>query len=47
LAPFRELLERTFPITSRQIWYAIRNGQAVGGDGILFVRAPRTAPPSP
>jgi hypothetical protein len=44
LAPFREILGRTFPISSRQIWYALRNGEPVGGDGILFVRAPRTAP---
>lgn len=46
LAPFREILSRTFPVTSRQIWYAIRHGEPVGGDGILFVRAPRTVPGS-
>lgn len=39
LAPHAELIHRTFPITSRQIWRAIRLGTPCGGDGILYVRA--------
>jgi transcriptional regulator with XRE-family HTH domain len=41
LAPFHELIERTLPIPSRLIWRAIQQGDAVGGDGILFVGAVR------
>jgi hypothetical protein len=41
LAKFGELISRTLPITSRSIWAALRSGEPVGGDGILFVRAPR------
>lgn len=41
LAPFRELISRTLPMTSAQVWRALRAGQPLGGDGILFVRAPR------
>lgn len=38
LEPARELLQRSFPNSSRQIWAAIRDGLPLGGDGILFVR---------
>lgn len=38
LEPARELLHRSFPSSSRQIWSAIRKGDPLGGDGILFVR---------
>lgn len=40
LAPFADLIARTLPGTSRAIWRAIRSGEQLGGDGILFVRAP-------
>jgi transcriptional regulator with XRE-family HTH domain len=39
LAPFKQLIAQTIPATSRAIWRAIRSGQALGADGILFVRA--------
>lgn len=39
LAPFRQLITHTMPATSRGIWRAIRSGQLLQGDGILFVRA--------
>jgi transcriptional regulator with XRE-family HTH domain len=39
LAPVRELLQRSFPNASRDIWAAIRNGSPLGGDGVLFVRS--------
>jgi transcriptional regulator with XRE-family HTH domain len=38
LAPFAELLARTMPGRSRQIWGAIRVGSPLGCDGVLFVR---------
>jgi transcriptional regulator with XRE-family HTH domain len=38
LAPFSALLERSLPITSRRIWHAVRHGESIGGDGILFIR---------
>lgn len=38
LEPARELLNRSFPTSPRQIWTAIRNGSPLRGDGILFVR---------
>lgn len=38
LAPHAALIERAFPVPSRQIWRAIRHGTPCGGDGILFVR---------
>jgi len=40
LAPFSELIGQTMPASSRAIWRAIEDGESVGGDGILFVRAP-------
>jgi transcriptional regulator with XRE-family HTH domain len=39
LAPFTQLIGQTMPGASRTIWRAIRSGQALGTDGILFVRA--------
>jgi transcriptional regulator with XRE-family HTH domain len=41
LAPFEELISRTLPAGSAQVWRAIRSGKALGGDGIFFVRAAR------
>jgi transcriptional regulator with XRE-family HTH domain len=41
LAPFEELLAQTMPAVSREIWRAIRTGESLSDDGILFVRAPR------
>jgi len=40
LAPFAQLIRQTLPIPSWRIASALRNGESVGGDGILFVRAP-------
>ena len=44
LAPFEQLIAQTMPAASRAIWRALRNGEPVGGDGILFVRAARPSP---
>ena len=41
LVPFASLLAQTMPATSRSIWQAIRSGEPLENDGILFVRAPR------
>jgi len=41
LAPFRRLVSQTMPAASRDVWQAIRGAEALNGDGILFVRAPR------
>jgi transcriptional regulator with XRE-family HTH domain len=38
LAPFSQLIQQTMPVPSRRIALALRNGEPVGGDGILFVR---------
>jgi transcriptional regulator with XRE-family HTH domain len=38
LASIAPLIEKAFPISSREIWRAVRLGQPVGGDGIVFVR---------
>lgn len=46
LAPFQQLIAQTMPATSRGIWRAIRSGQPLQGDGILFVRAPPTQNPA-
>lgn len=46
LAPFEQLIEQTMPIPSRRIALALRNGEPVGGDGILFVRAARAEQPT-
>jgi transcriptional regulator with XRE-family HTH domain len=35
-----EYLSRVFPISSRAIWRAIRQGHPIGGDGILFIPRP-------
>ena len=43
LAPFAPLLAQTMPASSRAIWQAIRSGDTLQQDGILFVRAPRQA----
>ena len=40
LAPFGELIERALPIPSRAIWRAVRRGDSLDGDGILFVPRP-------
>ena len=39
LAPFAELVARTLPVRSARAWRAIRDGEPLAGDGILFVRA--------
>ena len=44
LAPYEDLLARSMPITSRSIWAALRGPNAVGGDGILFVRERAVTP---
>jgi len=41
LAPFTLLISQTMPKTSRSIWSAIRSGEPLTADGILFVRASR------
>lgn len=43
LAPFRQLVGTVLPASSREIWHAIRTGEALADDGILFVRGPRQA----
>ena len=39
LAPFANLISQTMPNTPRTIWRAIRGGEPLNEDGILFVRA--------
>jgi hypothetical protein len=46
LAPFAQLLAQTLPTPSRRIWTALRGGEPLGGDGILFVRATRARQPT-
>lgn len=41
LAPFAVLIARALPAPSRRIWHAIRDGEDLDADGILFVRAGR------
>ena len=41
LAQYEELLARALPVRSKAVWQAIRRGDAVGGDGVLFVRGQR------
>ena len=41
LAPFADLIRQALPASSRTIWRAIRAGEPLNDDGILFVRAPR------
>jgi transcriptional regulator with XRE-family HTH domain len=40
LSPHMEVLRTIMPVASRRIAAALRSGARVGGDGILFVRAP-------
>jgi transcriptional regulator with XRE-family HTH domain len=46
LAPFSQLIEQTMPVRSRRIAAALRSGELVGGDGILFVRPARIERPT-
>ena len=46
LAPFTQLTTQTMPASSGAIWRAIRGGEALSSDGILFVRAARTHQPT-
>ncbi len=39
LAPFAQLMTQAMPASSRTIWRAIRGGEPLNDDGILFVRA--------
>lgn len=39
VAPHADLLARTLPQPSRSIWQAIRSGEPLKADGILFVRS--------
>ena len=41
LAPFEQLIGQTMPSSSREIWRAIRTGEPLNSDGILFVRGPK------
>jgi len=41
LAPFAQLVSQTLQASSREIWQAIRTGERLRSDGILFVRASR------
>lgn len=40
LAAHAELIRRTLPVPSREIWRALRLGQPIGGDGILLIPKP-------
>jgi hypothetical protein len=46
VAPFSQLLAQTLPTPSRRIWTALRRGEPLGGDGILFVRATHPRQPT-
>jgi transcriptional regulator with XRE-family HTH domain len=41
IRPHAELLARALPLRSRQIWRALRSGEVIGADGLLFVRMDR------
>lgn len=41
LSPFVELIARALPASSASTWRALRSGEALSEDGILFVRPPR------
>jgi transcriptional regulator with XRE-family HTH domain len=43
LRQHQELIRTALPISSRRIWAAIRSGEALGGDGLLWVRVRRNA----
>ena len=38
LRQHEELIKTALPVSSRQIWAAIRSGEPIGGDGLLWVR---------
>ena len=38
LAGYEQILRETAPMASRHIWAALRSGEPIGGDGILWVR---------
>jgi transcriptional regulator with XRE-family HTH domain len=46
VAPFEDVIARALPVASREIASALRNGRAIGGDGLLFVRAGRLTGPT-
>jgi len=41
VAQYEELLARALPAGSSTVWRAIKQGRAVNGDGVLFVRGQR------
>jgi transcriptional regulator with XRE-family HTH domain len=47
LGPFTQLIAQTMPAASRTIWRAIRGGEPLTSDGILFVRGARPHQPTP
>lgn len=38
LVGHQSVLRETLPVSSRRIWAAIRSGERIGGDGILWIR---------
>lgn len=46
LAPFSQLIAQAMPAASRIIWRAIRDGEPLTSDGILYVRPPREHVPT-
>jgi hypothetical protein len=45
LAPYSDLIARTLPASSRQVWQALRAGRPIGADGLMFVRTSRSIGP--
>jgi transcriptional regulator with XRE-family HTH domain len=45
IEPNLALIQRVLPVSSRRIWSALKSGEPIGGDGLLFVRRGRLAPP--
>lgn len=43
LRQHQELITTALPVSSRQIWAAIRSGEPIGGDGLLWVRVKRAS----
>ena len=43
LAPHAPLIASALPMPSGRIWVALRQGRAIGGDGLLWVRSRRRA----
>lgn len=41
LRPHQEMIKTALPLSSRQIWAAVRSGEPIGGDGLLWVRVKR------